>query len=643
MDSRHPLDPLTLDEIQQACDMLKTEKSLGNHYKFAQVVLEEPLQSDILHHTKSLHRIVFICILDSKLNETYEANVDLTTGKVIRFEKLPFDKAPYGQAPIMLSDYQTCDRIVKSDPTWRNAMIKRGLSDDKIDLIQIDPFAPGYFDIEEEKGKRLVRAVSYYRDKITDNGYARPIEGVVAVVDLIKQSVLRVDDDGRHTPIPKEVMNYDEDSISESRPPPKPLDITQPEGPSFKVNGWEVEWLGWKFRIGFTPREGLVLHQISFDNRSIIYRASIPEMVVPYADPSKTREFQAAFDAGENGFGSSSNQLKLGCDCLGQIHYFNVPSADESGNKKLMKHAICMHEEDAGILWKHTDTRTGICETRRARQLIVSFFITIDNYDYGFYYIFGQDGSFKVDVKLTGILQTAAVNPGMTYEWGSKLSDQLVAPMHQHLFNARLHMAVDGPNNSVDETEFKPLPISDRNPNGVAFGVNHRKLTTEQACFANEGTQRSWAVYNPNVFNKVGEPVAYKLVLPQTPLLLADPRSYIYKRAQFATSSLWVNPYHPEEKFPSGNYPNQHAGGDGVSKYVQQNRSVDNTPLVLSAVFGTTHKARLEEFPVMPVKKVGIELIPFGFFNRNPALGVPYQHNEKSVKQDGVCCLDVKR
>ncbi len=631
----HPLDPLTLDEIQQACDILKLEKSIGHHHQFAQVVLEEPSQADVMNNPKSLHRNAFICVLDSKLNETYEANVDLTTGKVVRWEKLPFDKPPYGQAPIMQSDYQTCERIVKSDPTWREAMKKRGLSDDKIDLIQIDPFAPGYFHVEEEKGKRLVRAVSYYRDRMTDNGYAHPIEGVVAVVDLINQCVLRVDDDGLNTPIPKEVMNYDAASVSEKREAPKPLDITQPEGPSFKVDGWEVSWLGWKFRVGFTPREGLVLHQISFDDRSIIHRASLTEMVVPYADPSKTREFQAAFDAGENGFGSSANQLKLGCDCLGRIHYFDVPAADEHGNKKLMRHAICMHEEDDGILWKHTDTRTGISEVRRARRLVISFFITIDNYDYGFYYILGQDGSFKIEVKLTGILQTAAVYPNRKYEWGSMLSDQLAAPAHQHLFNARLHMAVDGANNSVKESEFTPLPVSASNPHGIAFGSKQRILTSEsEPCDANEATQRSWAVFNPNVLNRVGEPVTYKLILPQTPLLLADPSSYIYNRAKFAAHSLWVTPYDVNEKYASGNYPNQHAGGDGVFQYTQQQRPIVNKPIVLWATFGKTHMPRPEEFPVMPVEKVGIELKPLGFFSRNPALGVPPECNGKSVKQN---------
>jgi Cu2+-containing amine oxidase len=38
----------------------------------------------------------------------------------------------------------------------------------------------------------------------------------------------------------------------------------QSEGPSFTVDGYEVAWQNWKFRIGFTPREGLVLHDVTY-------------------------------------------------------------------------------------------------------------------------------------------------------------------------------------------------------------------------------------------------------------------------------------------------------------------------------------------------------------------------------------------
>jgi len=416
MISRYPLDPLTPDEIQQACDILKKEKMLATHHKFVQVSLNEPSQSELKNKARLPHRVAFICVLDSKKNETYEANVDLTLKSVVRWDLLPFDRAPFGQAPIMQSDYEICDRVVKSNPEWRAILKRRGLTDSEIDLVQIDPFAPGYFNDPKEKGKRLARAVCYYRADLAANGYGCPIEGLYVDIDLIKQSVLRVVDDGRNTPIPKKAMNLDAASIEEKRQPSKPINITQPEGPNFEVDGWRVRWEGWTFRVGFTPREGLVLHEIAFDGRPIIFRASTTELVVPYGDPSKTRRFHAAFDGGENGFGSSANALKLGCDCVGQIHYFDVAMADEAGNAKVLKHAVCMHEEDGGNLWKHVDTRRGTSETRRDIELVISSHYTIDNYDYGDFRRFGKDGSVRSEKKLSGILQTAATYPNMKYE-----------------------------------------------------------------------------------------------------------------------------------------------------------------------------------------------------------------------------------
>lgn len=646
MPNHHPLDPLSMEEIKKTCDILKKEKSLGEHHQFAYVELEEPTQEDIINyseHLKPLDRIAFISVFDSKLNQTFEANVNLNTEEILRWELLPFDKYPYGQIPILPSDYEKCDLIVKSNQEWRKAVQQRGLSDDEIKLIHIEPFSPGYFGIKEDEGKRLVRAISYYRSNLTDNPYARPIEGVIAVVDLVHEQIVRIEDDGLNTPIPQTIINYDADSIKELREAPKPLDITQPEGPSFKVDGWQVNWQNWNLRIGFTPREGLVLHDISYldgtQKRQVVARASVVDLAVPYGDPDLSQFFKAAFDSGENGFGRCANQLKLGCDCLGYIHYFDVPVADEHGNAALMNNAICMHEEDVGTLWKHGS------ETRRARELIISFFTTIDNYDYGFYWHLGQDGAIKLVIKLTGIVQTAAIAPGTVYQWGSMLTHELGAPTHQHFFSARLHMAVDGVNNSISERDFCSLPVTKDNRYGTAFGTKETILDNESEGVrdANAEKQRTWRIFNPDVLNSNRQPTGYVLEVNQTPLLFAS-NTHLRARAAYATHTLWVTPYNQQEKYASGNYPNQHAGGDGVLRYVQQNRSIANKPLVLWVTVGKTHLSRPEDFPVMPVETVELKLKPSGFFNHNPAIGLPLQRNTTSVKhaETGKSCCSTK-
>ncbi len=77
----------------------------------------------------------------------------------------------------------------------------------------------------------------------------------------------------------------------------------------------------------------------------------------------------------------------------------------------MIRNAICIHEEDFGILWKHTDIFNGSAQSRRQRRLVVSFFTTVGNYDYGFYWYFYLDGTIECEIKMTGVLFTSA-QPG---------------------------------------------------------------------------------------------------------------------------------------------------------------------------------------------------------------------------------------
>jgi len=643
MDNRnlHPLDPLSREEIQTACQLLIKQKLLTKHYRFVAARIEEPLQEAVLNFKENNipDRCVFICVMNTKTNRTFEVIVNLKQEKVTRYEEIKVKKSPYGQPPILFDEYAKCENIVKSDAKWRAALKKRGLADKDIEHVQVDPFCAGQFGNKNELGKRIVRAVSYYKKNPNDNIYARPIEGLVAVVDLINETVIAVEDDKKYTPIPKTIINYESDSYPAKQKSLKPLDITQPEGPSFTVNGWEVEWQNWKFRVGFTPREGLVLHQISFNDhgkeRPVIYRASISEMLVPYGDPGVSHYWKAAFDAGEYGLGTLARSLKLGCDCKGHIHYFDVPAVDTFGNAYTKEQVVCLHEEDAGILWKHED------DSRRARELVISFFPTIDNYDYGFYWRLSLDGSLRLEVKLTGIVQTAAIYPDTSYSWGGQLTPELTAPVHQHLFNARLHMMVDGVNNSFCQTEYARLKMNFfNNPYGTAIGTKKAefKLENKAICDANGRTGRSWQIFNPSNLNSVHQFPAYKLEIPDTPLLLADKKSSISLRGGFAKHHIHVTPYDSNEKYASGDYPNQHKGGNGLPGYTKQKRSIKNKPLVVWVTFGPTHTPSPEEFPVMPVAKTSIMLKPFGFFSCNPAIDLPKECDKTSTKNNEVHC-----
>ena len=201
----------------------------------------------------------------------------------------------------------------------------------------------------------------------------------------------------------------------------------------------------------------------------MIYRASIPEMVVPYGDP-RFRYWQSYFDTGEYLVGKWVNSLELGCDCLGEISYLDAVVTGETGEPRTVRNAICIHEEDAGILWKHTDIFNGSAQSRRQRRLVVSFFTTVGNYDYGFYWYFYLDGTIECEVKMTGVVFTAG-HPGGDDPYSTEVAPGLGAPVHQHLFSARLDMSVDGLANAVEEVDVTGLPIGPDNPYGNAIGA----------------------------------------------------------------------------------------------------------------------------------------------------------------------------
>jgi primary-amine oxidase len=617
------LEPLTAQEIATAVSIVRTERKLNERVRFASISLQEPPKEIVLNFKEGdqVHREAFIKLLDNTDGATYEAVVDITTNTVTLWRHIP------GVQPsIMLDEFFETEQLLKDNPEFQAALAKRGITD--MSMVMVDPWSAGNYGTGEENTRRLTRALSWVRiGDPNDNGYAHPIEGVLALVDLNKMEVVRIEDNGV-VPIPPAPGNYSVEAAGK-RNDLKPVEITQPEGPSFTVRGHEVSWQKWHFRIGFTPREGLVLYTVGYEDqgriRPILYRASLAEMVVPYGDPSPNHYRQNAFDVGEYGVGMLANALELGCDCLGYIHYFDAVMTDSRGNVVQLPNAICMHEEDVGLLWKHIDWRTNKTEVRRSRRLVISFIATVGNYEYGFYWYLYQDGVIQFEIKLTGIMNTGAVPPGVKPRYGTLVAPGLKAPMHQHIFNARLDMMVDGLDNSVYEQHTEAEPLGPDNPYGNAFFPASTLLSTEQEAqqVIDPFSVRTWKVVNPSVKNSLSEPVAYQLEPGDNTLPFWHAEASVSNRATFATRHLWVTPYHPQENFPAGDYPNQHAGGAGLPAWTQANRSIENTNVVLWYTMNTHHVPRPEDWPVMPVTTIGFKLKPAGFFDRNPGLDVP--------------------
>jgi primary-amine oxidase len=390
-----------------------------------------------------------------------------------------------------------------------------------------------------------------------------------------------------------------------------------------------VQWQKWSLRVGFNPREGLVLHTIGYEDkgrvRPIVYRASLSEMFVPYGDPRPTHYRKNVFDMGEAGVGMLANSLELGCDCLGEVFYFDGIGNDNDGHPVTIGNAICLHEEDYGQLWKHTDLLTGQVEMRRSRRLVISLVATIANYEYGYFWYLYQDGTIEYEVKLSGVISNGALAPGEKPVHGALIAPQVYGPNHQHFFNVRLDMMVDGPSNTVYELNSEAVPPGPDNPYGNAWVVRATPLRRESEAqrLIDPLAARSWKIASATETNTLGESTAYRLVPHDNVLPFFQPEAHAIRRAGFATRHLWVTAYDPAERFAAGDYPYQHPGGAGLPAYASADRPLEGTDVVVWYTFGAHHVARPEDWPVMPVQYVGFHLQPTGFFDGNPALDVP--------------------
>lgn len=620
---RHPLDSLLPHEIRTASAAIRDHVADPSDLLFSLMLVEEP--SRAIEVPARDARRVRVVTLNEKTHETEEWLVGLPDGEVLGRENLTA-QGVHAQPPIVVDEFIEVERIVKDSAEWQAAMRKRGVED--FELVQVDPMSAGNFGFENEQGLRLVRTVCYLPRDVHDNAYAHPIDGLVTYVDLTNRRVLAVVDD-EVLPIPQEDSNFHDNNGVVPRGDLRSLEINQPDGPSFTVDGWQISWQKWSFRVSMNAREGMVLHEINYDDngvvRPIVDRLAFSEMVVPYGDPRPSHFWRSAFDAGEYGLGALANSLTLGCDCLGSIYYFDAYFADAQGEPYTLDRAICLHEEDFGVLWRGANWRHGGSWVRRARRLVISFWATVGNYDYGFFWYFYQDGTIECEIKLTGIIQTAYLAPGDSSPYLGRVAPELAGQHHQHFFCVRIDPSVDGPLNSLVEVDAVPVPLGPDNPYGNAIRKHSTPIERESEGRRDTSlaTARTWLIVNEDRNNEFGAPVAYKLVPAQTAMMIATDDSTVASRATFAKSALWATRYDPTERYAAGSFPNLHPGGEGLPKWIQSDRPLHQERIVLWHSFGTTHFARPEDWPVMPVERIGFALKPFGFFRRNPALDVP--------------------
>jgi primary-amine oxidase len=613
-DGANPLAPLSAAEISAAVRIFRASGHAPDSARFNFLALDEPPKEAVLRGA-TVPRRAFAVIYDFATNRLGEAIADLSANKIASWKEIPG-----AQPPMTETDSVIADRIVRTDPRWVAALRGHGVRDPNSVFTVAWP--AGTFGLRGEGQNRIAR-VTPYLGSAGENYFAHPVEGIAAHVDLTARKIIDFFDTDRGVPVSRENFDLTPGASGPLRPPPAPLQVVQSEGPGYTIHDGEVRWQKWRFRYALHPREGLVLYTVGYEDagrvRPILYRGSLSEMTVPYGDPGGAWFFRNTFDAGELGVGVTASSLHPGADCPTNCAVFDAVVADESGRPRTIPGAVALYELDGGVAWKHGDN------TRRARDLVLSYLTQAGNYEYGFDWIFRQDGTLEVRVVLTGIMSVKGVEGHAHSPYSHLVAKNLAAVHHQHFFVFRLDMDVDGPANRVVEMNSAAVPAGKQNPYGGAFTMTGTALTTESqaARRLNLESSRRWIVTNPGAKNALDQVTGYALLPGENALPFALPDAWVRRRAGFLNAHLWVTPYSEAERYAAGDYPYQSKGGDGLPKWTSANRPVDNRDLVLWYVMGITHNPRPEDWPVMPSHVAGFKLVPWGFFARNPAMDLP--------------------
>ncbi|KAG5973142.1 hypothetical protein E4U55_000657 [Claviceps digitariae] len=682
----HPFAQLSVDEFNKAREIIIKLYGNSQSIYFRQISLEEPIKESLIPFLEAEHagtvtaktprpirqaRVEYDLIKPKK-HDVVRSVVDLASSKVTSSDTVTASAFPYYTTDEL---YQFLDHCASSD-LFKDAMSEFTLPEGF--EVTIDPWPYGASDNEDDP--RYMQGLVFARDARKNhsdtNHYAYPIP-IIPVVDWVTKKVVRVDrlatggsEDGLE-PLPR--GDGPKSLFQNSKPAEwvpelleqpmrsdlKPLNVVQPEGASFVVKqDGLVEWQKWRFRLGFTPREGAVLHDVCYQNRPILYRLSFSELTVPYGDPRPPFHRKQAFDFGDGGVGRMANNLTLGCDCLGAIHYFDSLLAGPDGFPTLAKSVVCLHEQDNGILWKHTNFRTNNAIVARSRELVVQFICTLANYEYIFAYKLDLAGGLTLETRATGMVSVVAIDEGKTSMYGNLVSPGILAQNHQHIFAARVDPAIDSYRDTrivVEESHgIKKNPKT--NPFGNLYEIRRRVVDRASYIDAEPRLNRTIKLENVNKKNSIsGKNVAYKMMAPASQMILADEESIHAQRGQFAQHNAWVTGYRDGEFWAAGEFTNQsrvEAGGVGdmVRRgdwFTEEGKPAEGTnghgmnhgarsSPVLWPVFGFTHNPRVEDWPVMPMEMYQIHLRPADFFEANPSLDVPSTKNETSILVS--CC-----
>ena len=635
----HPLDALSASEYWTVFEAMKASGKLTDASRYASVNLKEPPKTEVLAWKEGtpFRRDALAVIKQGP--DTYEAVVDIAGGKLSSWRKIEG-----AQANFTPDEGEWVEELIKGSADWKAAMKRRGI----VDYETLNCFGGvlGYFDTEPERGRHLIRAVCSDR-RGASSGQFRPIEGVTVLIDQDKRQVLKVIDTGVR-PLPRETGDY-HDLEGPVREVPSPLLVQQSLGPGFRLERNQVRWQNWTFHVRVDPRVGTVVSRVRYTDqgreRSVMYQGFLSEIFVPYMDPGEDWYFINFLDIGESSMGLSS-PLERGTDCPGHATYLDGVHADERGIPHQRRRLACLFERETGdMAWRHF-RRPDSIESRVRRDLVLRQISTIGNYDYLVDWVFQQDGAIKVVGGATGQVNVKAVSAktvetsagngshngsnggaaaGRDDAYGRLIRENLVAVNHDHFLSFRLDLDVDGPANNFVTDRLVPQQQPAGQPRRSIWVVKSETVHTEAEgrLSAHASQPALWRVVNLANRGPMGYPVSYQLKPGHsaTSLLAADDNPQV--RGGFSQYQLWVTRQSDGERFAAGPYPTGAKQADGLPVWTKANRSIDNTDLVVWYTMGMHHVPRAEDWPVMPVAWHELEIRPFDFFERNPALDLP--------------------
>jgi primary-amine oxidase len=632
----HPLDALTSAEIDRTVAILKAARRVDDETRYPTITLRENPKAEVLawRTGQPFQRRAHATFLRG--DRLYEADVNLTSGTIEAINEVR-DR----QSMILFEEFLGASEVVKTDARWREAMRKRGYT--SYDQIICAPLTVGPVVDQRYRGLRLLNVPCFDKAGAVNNIYGRPIENLLAVVDVRKKTVLDVIDLGA-VPIPTEVPSHAYDPATSSRKPGKPVQILSPQGPNFTIDGSTVAWDKWKFHLRVDKRLGPVVSRVTYgdgnEERQVAYQMSTSEMFVPYMDPSQTWAYRAYMDIGEYGFGALSSPLKPGSDCPVNAQFLDATISDDHGKPLALKNVVCIFERDTGDpLWRHYEFFTESHESRPNVELVVRMAPEVGNYDYLLDYVFNRRGEVEVRVGAYGIDAVKGVAAKTMADASAKedtahgtlIAPNLVGVNHDHFMSFRVDLDVDGQRNRLVTDRFVTRPVANNPLRQSLWDVERNVVDTERA-FGTPHEPLWFRVESENRQNAMGNPTSFQVALGHSDISILDRQEPQQQRASFSGDPIWVTRYNPQETFAAGAYPNQNRSVEGLPLFVSDKQSVRDEDLVMWVTLGFRHQTRSEDWPVMPGLWHSFKLRPFNFFDRNPGVDVPSVPDRKVTR-----------